>query len=347
MEPTDGEQQRLVVVTGATGRLGQRVVAELLRRGVRVRATDIKSERRPPSHKELAELGPCRTDFEVQLCDTLDEHAVRGLLHGATDLVHLGAFPGPRSNEQQPTDREIFSNNVTSTLNLFLTAAEFKLRRIVFSSSAFVWYTYGNGSNPAQNDGPFGELDSEGCLKILPWHDPARAANWGDELLYLPLDEKHPVRPTETYGLSKVVGEEIGKMVARASTTTVAALRFTNVPTLDEVETFPLPNPHTKEPMSLVRWSYADPRDVVEAHVRCLDAPIKQFESFIIAQPNSRFDASTAQLIRENFGEHVDLRGKLRESGGHTAGVLSTAKAEEMLEWQARYDWRQKPRSKL
>ena len=36
----------------------------------------------------------------------------------------------------------------------------------------------------------------------------------------LPIDENHPPRPTETYGLSKVVGEEIGRMIARTSATT-------------------------------------------------------------------------------------------------------------------------------
>ena len=35
--------------------------------------------------------------------------------------------------------------------------------------------------------------------------------------------------PFEPYGLSKQVGECIGEMVARSSTTSVASLRFTNV----------------------------------------------------------------------------------------------------------------------
>ena len=97
----------------------------------------------------------------------------------------------------------------------------------------------------------------------------AQGDDWGEELRYFPIDEDHPTRPTETYGtptphapssallaaidrrrsselcgedlrrcllaagLSKAVGEEIGRMVARTSDTTVAALRFTNAPELD------------------------------------------------------------------------------------------------------------------
>ena len=42
-----------------------------------------------------------------------------------------------------------------------------------------------------------------------------RAEGWVPEIRYLPLGEAHPPRPTETYDLSKVVGEEIGRVVAR------------------------------------------------------------------------------------------------------------------------------------
>ena len=96
-----------------------------------------------------------------------------------------------------------------------MSAAELGLRRVVFSSSAFGmgWAHDGNAFVP----------------------------------LYLPLDEEHPMMPFEPYGLSKQVGEDIGRMIARNSDTTVVSLRFTNV-ALPEVQAeFPWPRPHAGE----------------------------------------------------------------------------------------------------
>jgi hypothetical protein len=60
-------------------------------------------------------------------------------------------------------------------------------------------------------------------------------------------------------------------MVARTSGTTVAAIRFSNAPELDQHAdgTFPVPGA-VQDPLSLVMWAYADPRDVVDAHIRAL-----------------------------------------------------------------------------
>ena len=62
-------QDTVVVVTGATGRLGQRVCTELLSRGYQVRATDIKEDRRPPSAREEEVWGLPNTDYPVTVAD--------------------------------------------------------------------------------------------------------------------------------------------------------------------------------------------------------------------------------------------------------------------------------------
>ena len=62
-------EETVVVVTGATGRLGQRAVTELLSRGYRVRATDIKAERRLPSETEAEVMGRPNTDYPVAVAD--------------------------------------------------------------------------------------------------------------------------------------------------------------------------------------------------------------------------------------------------------------------------------------
>ena len=236
---------------------------------------------------------------EVVQADLLNVETVERLLEGAEGVIHMGAIPGPLSADS----REIFENNVQSTFNVMTKGAEMGLRRVVFSSSAF-----GMG-----------------------WaHDGAAFVP-----RYLPLDEEHPMMPFEPYGLSKQVGEVIGEMIARNSTTSVVSLRFTNVVYPEKQEEFPWPAPTPENPLTLVMWAYADPRDVVEAHVLALEADIHGHEAFLIAQPSSRFTEPTVDLIKKNFRERVEIRGQLEGS----ASVISTEKAQRMLGWKPRYNW--------
>ena len=91
-------EDTVVVVTGATGRLGQRTISFLLEKGYQVRATDIKSERRPPSATELEVMGPLNGEFDVIVADMCDREAADKIIAGADALIHLGAIPGPLSH---------------------------------------------------------------------------------------------------------------------------------------------------------------------------------------------------------------------------------------------------------
>ena len=276
----------MIVVTGAAGRLGRRVVQLLADQNREVLATD--------------QFPADDLPVEFVRCDLGDARAVGDILKGAEAVVHMGAIPGPSRAEP----RVIFENNVAADFNVMMSAAELGLQRVVFSSSAFGmgWAHDGNAFVP----------------------------------LYLPLDEEHPMMPFEPYGLTKQVGEDVGRMIARNSGTTVVSLRFTNV-ALPEVQAeFPWPAPTPEDPLTLVMWAYADARDVAEAHVLALDLEIEEYEAFMIAQPSSRFTEPTIDIIKNNFGDQVEIR----EGLDGTASVISTQKAQRMLGWKPRHDWR-------
>ena len=276
----------MIVVTGAAGRLGRRVVGLLVDQGREVLATDQVTADDLPT--------------EFVRCDLGDAGAAEDILRGAEAVVHMGAIPGPLRDDP----RVIFKNNVDSTFNVMTSAAEQGLRRVVFSSSAFGmgWAHDGNAFVP----------------------------------LYLPLDENHPMMPFEPYGLTKQVGEDIGRMIARNSDTTVVSLRFTNVALPEVQAAFPWPAPTPENPLTLVMWAYADARDVAQAHVLAVDAEIDEYEAFMLAQPSSRFAEPTIDLVRRNFGDRVEIRDGLEG----TASVISTAKAQRLLGWIPRHDWR-------
>ena len=252
-------------------------------------------------------LGTDRIPFEDSpspylQADLCDGERVRQLVEDADGVIHMAAIPGP------PVDGEgVFENNVESTFNVLRAAAKFELRRAVFSSSAFAM---GFSWDPMQ-------------------HVP----------LYLPLDEEHPVTPFEPYGLSKQVGEQIAEMIVRSSSMSVASLRFTNVVLPErQVVDFPVPAPNPDDPSTaetFVRWAYADPRDVAEAHVRALEADFTGHEAFLLAQPINRFREDTVDLIRRNFGERVEIRGTLEGN----ASVISSDKSARLLGFRPQLRW--------
>ena len=276
----------MIVVTGAAGRLGRRVVQLLVDRGKDVLATDqVEADDLPA---------------EFVRCDLGNAEAVHDVLKGAEAVIHMGAIPGPSRAEP----REIFQNNTPADFNVMMSAAELGLRRVVYSSSAFGmgWAHDGNAFVPR----------------------------------YLPLDEEHPMMPFEPYGLTKQVGEDIGRMIARNSSTTVVSLRFTNVPLPEVVAEFPWPAPTPENPLTLVMWAFADARDVAEAQVLSVDAEIEEYEAFMLAQPSSRFAEPTIDIVRNNFGDRVEIR----EGIEGTASVISTEKVQRMLGWRPLHDWR-------
>ena len=264
--------------------MGRQVVGRLVEKGYNVLGTDRLPYDDSPSPFSQADL--------------CDRQKVTELLAGAEGVIHMGAVPGPRSD-----NIETFRNNVQSTFNVMQAAADQKVRRVVFSSSAFA----------------------------MGWASDSRAF----VPRYLPLDEQHPMTPFEPYGLSKQVGECIAQMVARSTKTSAVSLRFTNVVSLADQAAFPLPPPTSDNPTTLVMWAYADPRDVTMAHVLALEAELRGHEAFLLAQPITRFREPTVELIKRNFGDRVEIRSPLAGN----ASVISTEKARQMLGFAPNHQW--------
>ena len=84
----------MIVVTGAAGRLGRRVVQLLADQNKEVLATDQWATDDLPA--------------EFVRCDLADANAVEGILKDAEAVVHMGAIPGPLREDPSV----IFENNV-------------------------------------------------------------------------------------------------------------------------------------------------------------------------------------------------------------------------------------------
>jgi nucleoside-diphosphate-sugar epimerase len=126
--PDTSPAQGKVVVTGASGKLGRAVVADLRAHDWSVLAVD----RTPPN----------ATDQNFVSADLTDYGQVVELLSGRVDerggpfdaVVHLAAVPAPGLVPNSAT----FANNATASWNVFNAARAAGIRRVVWASSETV-----------------------------------------------------------------------------------------------------------------------------------------------------------------------------------------------------------------
>ena len=148
-----------VLVTGASGKAGKWVVSDLVEAGYDVLATDVAPK-----------LPDCPAEF--LRADLTDYGHALELMAGVEAVAHLANIPAPGLF---PPAYTINTNNAMN-VNVFLAAADRKVRRVAWASSET---TLG-----------------------LPFDVPPR---------YAPVDEAHYPVPTSTYALSKVAAETMAE----------------------------------------------------------------------------------------------------------------------------------------
>jgi nucleoside-diphosphate-sugar epimerase len=298
-----------VVLTGAAGRLGRVLLTTLRAAKFDVLATD------------MAPWPDCPVPFvRADLCDA---EATNELLKGCAAVVHGGAVPGPsattppgvdpawsgkqRIGLEQLSPAQLLARNVSSAWNVFEGAARAGATRVVFSSSMFA----------------------------MGWsHDPR-----GYQPRYLPLDEAHPPLPMESYGLSKVLGEEAAATVARISRRTarpmtIASLRFTNLVYPENEDTLPWAAPTDEAPANLLMWHWSKAHEVAAAHLLALQAPSigpEAHEAFLLCAPTTRFTGSSVALAKQFYPDVAMTRAP---AGPVNRALIDAGKAERILGWK-------------
>jgi nucleoside-diphosphate-sugar epimerase len=107
-----------ICVTGASGRAGRAVVAELMEHGHQVVATDLVAP--------AEDLG-----IPVLRADLTDYGQALEVLQGIDAVVHLANIPAPDLRTPAVT----FNENMTMNFNVFTAAAQHQLGRVVWASS--------------------------------------------------------------------------------------------------------------------------------------------------------------------------------------------------------------------
>jgi nucleoside-diphosphate-sugar epimerase len=215
-------------------------------------------------------------------------------LQGADGVIHLAAWQAPGLT----ADTETFANNIGATYNVLKAATDLGVGRAVLASSVAA---YGFIYAPR-----------------MPTPD------------YLPLDEEHPCRPQDPYGLSKVVGETIADSFTRLAPIAVASLRIAGVnfdPTYQRyVERWSRPTERLGG-----FWSYVDARDAAIACRLAVEAPLTGHEVFNVCAPTSLMREPTADLLRRYVPDLPRIKDGFE---GNWAG-MDPGKAARVLGFRA------------
>ena len=108
-----------ILVTGAAGRIGSKVVLELVKHGHAVKAMDRRQM--PAEVRHVA---------ETEYTDLTDALAMLNAVRGCDAVAHIGAIPSP----SLPPD-EVLRLNVIGTQNILEAAAAHDIPRVVLTSS--------------------------------------------------------------------------------------------------------------------------------------------------------------------------------------------------------------------
>ncbi|MBC2836668.1 NAD(P)-dependent oxidoreductase [Gemmobacter straminiformis] len=286
-----------IIVTGGSGKAGRAVCRHLVERGYEVLNLDMQPSPDPVCPMLKVDL----TDFG-QVMDAMQwsggkDHPFRKF-RTPDAVVHFAAIPAPDLTSEELT----FRTNIVSTYNVFDTALRAGVKRIVWASSET---TLG--------------------LPFNPGNPPA----------YAPVDEDHPMRPESGYSLSKDLGEEMARQMARWNPgATFIGLRLSNVMEPKDYARFPgwQETPHFRE-WNL--WGYIDARDCAQAVRKALHVDMVGADHFIIANADSVMTRPSAELMAEVFPD-VPLKGAV--DGVQT--LLSIEKAKRVLGYSPEYSWR-------
>ncbi len=263
----------------------------------------------------VVDIAPPAGDPAYAAADVLDLDAVRTALAGQQAVVHLAAI----DVAHEATEEAFFRTNVQGTWNVLQAAEEAGVRKVIVCSSSSA---VGLGRD----------------------HPPQ----------YLPIDEDHPMAPTDAYGMSKQVCEAIAGGFARRGALEVLCIRpclvafpgfvhdmATRLATADGGTAPAAPAPEWSretlaDPLPMTR-TFVSPVDAARCFRHALAAQGVPFGVFYAAAADSCSPLPTVEVVAREYGHTPDVRGAY--AADPQAGAYNIGRAREMLGWQPRDRW--------
>ncbi|EDP65884.1 putative UDP-glucose 4-epimerase [alpha proteobacterium BAL199] len=247
--------------------------------------------------------------------DIRDLDAVRSAVHGHDRIVHLAGI----DDGTEVPDQRYVDVNVQGTWNLLHACEEAGVAKVVIASSSAAF-----GLNP---------------------HNPPD---------YLPIDEAHPLRPTRTYDLTKMLIERTAESFARrGGIGSIICLRPTlivrpeKIPEiLAELATMTPAEGNPGSAVDAPRYGdlpahrcYVTSRDAAAAFRAALLADTAAFATYVIAARDTLGRVASLSWMDRVYGRQPTVRDPAWFASNTHASPLDSRAAERDLGWVARDDW--------
>ena len=235
---------------------------------------------------------------EYHIVDLSVPTEIDPVLTGVEAIVHLAAIPSPVGKDPEV----VFANNMTSTFNVVEAGIRNHVSRIIYSGSGSV-LGFAFRSRPMVPD-------------------------------YMPMDEQHPSRPQDAYGLSKLLGEEILAAATRRTGMVTISLRATIVLTPEDYQTV-VPAILDKT-IEFGMFAYVDARDYAKAVRLALETDGIDHDRFFITAD----DALSREPMSVAFPKRFPGSERVASSLVGHEGPITSAKAKRKLGYGPQYTWR-------
>ncbi len=242
---------------------------------------------------------PHRNDLVFHPIDLLDSEASRRAIAGYDVVVHLAGIPHPLNT---PPER-VFRTNTLTTFNLLEACALNNIHRCIF-------------------------LSSESTLGFA--FSTTRMAPE-----YVPIDERHPLRPQDPYGLSKLSCELLCQGYTRKTGMQTLCLRppWIWVPEPKEIEVY----------RGLVRdyaawyknlWAYIHVADVAQAIRLCVESSsLPLHDAYFICADDNWTSVESRTLMQKFYPETAVFSDSFVGMGS----LISNEKARKAFGFQPRF----------
>ena len=152
-----------ILITGGAGYIGSHTCLQMLASGYQIVVVDNLSNSSEESIIRVKKISG--KEFPFIHADIRDKQAIRAVFqqHKITAVIHFAGLKAVGESNEKP--QLYYDNNVTGSLHLFEVMGEFKVKTIIFSSSATV---YGDpASVPVKEDFALSATNPYGRTKLM------------------------------------------------------------------------------------------------------------------------------------------------------------------------------------
>ena len=235
--------------------------------------------------------------------DITDRLAVLRAAQGCGAIAHLAAIPDPTRGESI-----IIPVNGGVTQNVFAAAEGNGIARVVLASSCSA-FGFAFAREPFDPD-------------------------------YFPIDENHPARPQDLYGLSKLLAEETARTYARRGVHSVC-WRYPEAVSFDGArhEWYKRRLQHVPSHRSNDFWAYIAMQDVARAFRLALESDLTGSHVLLATARDSFLSGDVREAVTRHFPALAHTVGELSPH----ASLYTAARARALLGFEAELSWRDVP----